>query len=405
MLPTVTDNGARLAAILPTGIAALAKGLGADPGAVLGESLASPGAIRPPESLPGIRGFVLVVVDGLGAANLRAMRAHAPVLAGLATRRVETVLPSTTAAALTSLCTARLPGSHGLIGYRIRHPELGLISPLKEWQGIDEVREWQRATPLWDLAAGIGARAVAIGRPAHRSGGLTEAILGGAEYLGAQRIEDRLATAGEVLRGGDPALVYVYIDELDKAGHAEGWRSALWVRRLEALDAALDDFLRTMPGGIGVAVTADHGMVDVPPERQVFVDRSAALRDHAFEIGGEPRFRSLYLDPGVDPGAVARELSADLGRQAWAVPRDEAIAAGWFGPVADEVAPRLGEVLVVARAQIALVTSGDSPEALRMIGQHGGLSAEERGVPLSLAGALSGTGFASAVTAVAGLVG
>jgi len=419
MLPIATDNGARLAAILPTGIAALARGLGSDPEEALAHIFADrlaaersdPDRFAPavPEALPAIRGLVLLVVDGLGTANLQAVRAHAPTLAALGGRRIETVLPSTTGAALTTLATGCLPGRHGLIGYRIRHPELGLRSTLKEWQGIDDVRSWQRVAPLWETAGRLGARAVAIGRPAHASGGLTEAILSGAEYHGAQTIGERFAIASRLLRGGgtpEPVLAYLYVDELDKAAHAQGWQSRAWLDRLEALDAALSDFLRGLPGGVGVVITADHGVIDVPPHRRLRLDEGELFdggpgERAVIEIGGEPRLRSLYLAEGQDPASVASLLGERLGRLAWVGPRDEAVSGGWFGAVAPEVAPRLGEVLVAARGQVAFTLSTDSHGALEMVGQHGGLSAEERGVPLIPAGALAGSGFAAAVAKIA----
>lgn len=394
MLPTATDNGARLAAILPTGLASLARGLGEDPAETLAAAL---GSAEVPSALPAVRSLVLVVVDGLGHANLRAMRAHARTLSALPGRRIETVIPSTTGAALTTLTTGRLPGEHGLIGYRIRHPELGLVSTLKEWQGIEDRTAWQRCAPLFGHARGIGARAVAIGRPAHAVGGLTETILAGTEYLGGQTVSDRFSIASRLLRGGDPILAYLYVDELDRVGHSDGWQSPAWLRRLEELDSALEGFLRTLPGGVGVVITADHGMIDVPPERRVQLDADADALLGVREIGGEPRMRSLYLHEGAEVTEVAERVAASLARSAWVVTRDQAIDAGWFGPVDPAVAPRLGEVLVVARGEFAFTLGADGPAAQAMVGQHGGLSAEERGVPLSLGGALEGTGFAAAV--------
>src|SRR5690606_41707560 len=87
-------------------------------------------------------------------------------LARLPRRRIETVAPSTTGAALTTLTTGRLPGAHGLIGYRIRHPRLGLVTTLKDWDGIEDRAARQRAAPLFRVARAIGAVPVAVGRPA-----------------------------------------------------------------------------------------------------------------------------------------------------------------------------------------------------------------------------------------------
>ncbi|QIK61995.1 alkaline phosphatase family protein [Leucobacter viscericola] len=408
MLPTATDNGARLAAILPTGIAAVAHGLGQDPGAaldtMLGPVLSDGGASEASSqlaSLPPIRSLVVVVVDGLGHANLKARAGHAPALARLPQRRIETVVPSTTGAALTTITTGRLPGTHGLVGYRIRHPKLGMVSTLKEWQGIEDRRSWQLATPLFAAAREVGARPVAIGRPSHAQGGLTEAILTGADYQAGQRIEDRFAVASALIREQEPVVIYLYIDELDKAAHEQGWQSGAWVRRLEQFDAALDGFLRGLPGNVGVVITADHGIVDVQPHQQILLDSDPERLKDVVDIGGEPRFRSLYLREGTDPEPIARQFEESERGRAWVATRAEAVASGAFGPMAPGVADRLGDIIIAARKQVAYYCSDDDPRARAMVGQHGSLSEDERGVPLILGGALAGTGIASVVTEVA----
>ena len=393
MLPTAADNGARLAAILPSGIAAVSKGIGAPlPAAVAHADL---------ERLPAIRSFVLIVVDGLGYSNLAERKGHAPTLSGLPRRRIETVAPSTTGAALTTITTGQLPGVHGLIGYKIRHPELGLVTTLRDWGGITEPTEWQRATPLFSAAAEAGARAVVIGRPAHAQGGLTSAILSGAEYHGGQRIEDRFSIASQLLREGIPTVAYLYVDELDRAAHESGWQSDAWVKRLEALDASLADLLRTLPSDVGVAITADHGMVDVAAHQQVLLDADPAMLAGVAEVGGEPRFRSFYLETGADADEVAARWAAAEGSRAWVATRAEAIDSGVFGVVDPDVAERLGDVIIAARKRVAYYSASDDSKSREMIGQHGSFSEEERGVPLILAGTLEGSGFAAAVAEAA----
>jgi hypothetical protein len=59
---------------------------------------------------------------------------------------------------------------------------------------------------------------------------------------------------------------------------------------------------------------------------------------------------------------------------------------------------------VVARGQYAFMLGEGGSAALAMVGQHGGISDEERGVPLALGGAYAGTGFAGAVAEVAARV-
>lgn len=442
MLPTATDNGGRLAALLPTGLAALALGRAAaaahtgakapaDPTAaaaqMLGDatglgtqaggsaahadaahtdaahtgSLAEAAALLPP-----IRSLVVIAVDGLGTANLKARAGHAPVLSGLQTRRITTVAPSTTGAALTTLATGRLPGEHGLIGYRIMHPQLGLLSPLRDWEGITDPRDWQLAEPLFAFAQRHGIESIACGRPAHGGSGLTAAILAGAEYLGGERIADRFSVAKtRILEGaacGASTLAYVYIDELDRAGHSEGWQSDAWTRRLEQLDSTLGDFLIGLPADTGVVLTADHGMVDIERSQRLVFDLSDPDFADVVAVGGEPRFRTFFLRAGADPRAFADTLNRSEGKRAWVATRDEAISAGLFGGLmAPGVAERLGDVILAARGQCAYYTSDDAPASLEMVGQHGSLTDEERGIPLALAGAFAGSGFARAVELVA----
>ncbi len=407
MLPTPSDNGARLAAILPTGLASLALGAGAPPAHMLKlatqGSIAWPGSEQQiPESLPAVRSLVFIVVDGLGHANVRARSGHARTFMALPQHRIETVIPSTTGAALTTLLTGRLPGEHGLIGYKIRHPQLGLINTLSEWQGIQKPYEWQRCDSLLSLSSEIGVRAIAIGRPAHAKSALTSSILAGAQYHSAQTVDQRFDIATRLLADSQPALMYLYVDELDRAAHKFGWQSQQWLQRLEQFDAALAGFLNTLPSDTGVLITADHGIVDVEPHHRYLLDVTLPAFSGVMAVGGEPRMRSLYLAEQANAQEVAQRIRDHLGNLAWVTTRGEAISAHWFGPVATGVPERLGEVLVVARRQVAFTLVNDSAEALSMVGQHGALSDDERGVPLALGGCLAGTGFYSALRTIAG---
>lgn len=407
MLPTPADNGMRLAAVLPNVLGSLAAGLGNGSVELLREAsgVEHDRVSMLPEVqrlLPAVRAMVVIVVDGLGHANLKASLGHARTLGSLQSRRIETVIPSTTGAALTTITTGRLPGTHGLVGYKIRHPELGIVSTLKEWSGIADPRGWQRAVPLFELARNAGIEPYAIGRPAHATGGLTEAILRGTEYLGGQTIDDRFTLAAQVLRSQSSQLLYLYVDELDKVAHADGWQSPAWTRRLEQLDRALDSFLLRLPDDVGVVVLADHGVIDVPAGNRILLDDVVDVRRYA-AVGGEPRMRSIYLRDTEAQEAHVQELQHVLGKRAWVGTREEAIAADWFGTMNSEVADRLGDVLVAARGFNAFMLRADGPAALAMVGQHGGLSDEERGVPLLLGGALHGTSFATAVQRLASL--
>jgi hypothetical protein len=74
-----------------------------------------------------------------------------------------------------------------------------------------------------------------------------------------------------------------------------------------------------------------------------------------------------------------------LGDGAWVVPGEQAVADGWFGPVAPHARDRIGDVVAAARGGTAVIRSRAEKMISRMPGQHGSLTADEQLVPLLLA--------------------
>src|SRR3954447_27075762 len=72
-----------------------------------------------PGCVAGARSVVLLVLDGFGWRAIEAARNRLPVLGGLEGGPITTVVPSTTAAALTSIASGLPPARHGMVGYRM----------------------------------------------------------------------------------------------------------------------------------------------------------------------------------------------------------------------------------------------------------------------------------------------
>lgn len=339
--------------------------------------------------LPPARSAVLVVIDGLGAHQLRAHAGHARRLTSFGGRKdvARTVFPSTTAAALSSILTGSDPGEHGLVGYRILDPDRGrLVNQLNGYErdGLDPAT-WQRRPTVFERAAAEGRRTFAVGLGEYANSGLTGAILRGAEYIAADDVRVRVRLAYELAVGEPGALVYCYLPEVDKAGHRHGVGSDAWLAALEDVDAA---FGAPLPPEIGAIVTADHGMVDVPRHRHVLLQDGDPRLEGVAHLGGEPRLLHVYLEAGADPAAAAAVWTAVSGRTADVATRDEAIHAGLFGAVSDDVRPRIGDLLVAARGSWAFYDDRlEDKRPQDMIGQHGSVTPEEVVVPLLRLGA------------------
>lgn len=340
------------------------------------------------------RSAIIVMVDGLGRGNLAARSGHARFLHSRMGKKdaARSVFPSTTATALTGLFTGADAGQHGIVGYRVRVPGTDAApNQLKGWEtdGLDPLT-WQRAQPLLEREAAAGRPCFVVSKARYTDTGFTRALQRGASFLPGETIADRVQRAAEAAAAHDGAVVYLYIPELDTTGHAAGWESAKWTAGLEQVDAAVRALESAVPADVGVVVTADHGMVDVPAHRHVLLSAGDDLLGGIRIVAGEPRMLHLYAEEGAAGAALDRWRAAESGRS-WVLSRAEAIAAGLFGPVvAPEVAPRIGDIVVAARAGIAYYDhrlADKKPQ--KMVGQHGSLTDQERIVPLIRLGAFA----------------
>lgn len=330
-----------------------------------------------------------VLVDGLGALLLAERGGHAPFLRQL-TRDQPTAgpavlsagLPSTTATSLASLGTGLAPGLHGVLGYKVLDPDRDRVVNHLKWPDDLDPVTWQPEPTLFERLGGGGVPVTMVGPAAFAGSGLTQAALRGAGYVGARSLDDRVEATLRALRAPGRTLTHLYWGDLDKVGHGVGWRSDGWVEELERIDAALGSLARRAPAGTLLVLTADHGMVDCPVGSWVDVAAHRGLRTGVRHVAGEPRLVQLHLEPGRTE-EVADRWREVLGSRALVRSRAEAERDGWFGPLTDRTRARCGDVLVAARGDVAVVdTERDSASSLRMVGQHGSLSAAEQHVPL-----------------------
>jgi hypothetical protein len=343
-------------------------------------------------SLPdNVAGACVLLIDGLGAELLDTHAEDAPVLAGLRGQTLSVGFPSTTAAGLAAVGTGCASGEHGIVGLTFRLPDAGVINALswrphpwgEDLRGTVEPERVQPIPTTFERAASAGVAVSVVSAAKFTDSGLTRAVLRGGRYVGVHAIGDLAACVRTAVTGG--GFCYGYHADLDLVGHLYGPGSDAWRMQLRQVDRLVESMVHGLPPGGLLAVVADHGMVTVDPSDAVDVDDCQALLDGVQAIGGEARARHVYADDGAAADVLAawRSTLADL---AWVVSRDEAIAAGWFGVrVADDMRPRIGDVVAAARGSAAMVRRTVEPIESALIGHHGSLTTAEQRVPLLLA--------------------
>jgi predicted AlkP superfamily pyrophosphatase or phosphodiesterase len=292
-------------------------------------------------------------------------------------------VPSTTATSLTSLGTALTPGQHGLVGYTSRVPGTDRLLNALMWDKQVDPLEWQPHETGFARLRAAGVHATVVSKREFVDSGLTLCGYRGAEFVGGDRVGERIA--GVVAASAEePSVTYVYDGDLDWTGHRYGVDSPQWRAQLSAIDASVEQLRETLDPAVRMVVVADHGMVDSPVSSRIDVDEHLELRSGVRLLGGEARFRHLYCSSGAVEDVLAT-WRGHLGDRADVLSRDEAIERGWFGPVVPQVRPRLGDVVVAARGDHAVMSSADFPYENLLVGLHGSLTAVEMEIPILIA--------------------
>ena len=342
-----------------------------------------------------VRRVCLLLVDGLGARQLAEYAADAPFLASLAAANPEPItagFPSSTPVSLASLGTGSPPGGHGVLGVSFEAGHGELLDALK-WTThrggkLVDQREALPPEQVQPLATAL-ERAAATGTEVHvvsdrlfNGSGLTRAALRGGEFRGVHALGDLAAELITALRSPGPGFVYGYHADLDALGHVYGPGSLAWRLQLSTIDRVAALVAEALPPDGLLVVTADHGMVSVPETARIDADSEQVLRDGVRLLGGDARSRHVYAQPGATADVLAA-WTERLGSLAWVLPREEAVAAGWFGPVGSaDTLRRIGDVVVAMRGDAVVVRTRAEKFLAGLIGQHGSLTAVEQEIPL-----------------------
>jgi hypothetical protein len=359
---------------------------------VLSSCLAAVRGEDNPVGLTPVQRAAVLVVDGLGASNLRDRAGHARFLTqSWSTRRLsaDSGFPSTTASALTTLTTGVQPGEHGIVGYTVRDPgSLVIVNHLKTWKPEVDPTTWQRSETLFEQASKDQIPSLALGEHRFQGSDFTAATWRGAHFVGTGSLQEQGEKMREFFDTHERALVYLYWPALDRTGHSSGASSDAWIHRLEEVDAEIQRLSSLLGPKEGLVVTSDHGMLDVFSDQKLFIEEGSPLLEGVVGWAGEPRAPQLYYDNPRACDEGEKRWQEELGARARVLTKAQLIAENWLGQVHPVVMDRLGDLIIACLEEVAIYrTSFSSVASMAMLGQHGSMTAVEREVPIIPLGA------------------
>lgn len=327
---------------------------------------------------------LLFLIDGFGFDTCATYADFMPTMSRMFRHGViQTAFPSTTATSLATLTTGELPGAHGMLGYTVQVPRSGgrLLNALK-WDERVDPEIWQPVETLFQRATLTGINVTHVAAKRYENSGFTRAVFRGANYKGANVVTDLIGETKSALQKS-PSFVYLYVNDLDTAGHSDGVGSDKWIAALTMIDQMVSQLMKEVPKGTRLWITSDHGMINV--EEKITIGHDNSLLDGVSVVAGEPRARHIYLQ---SDSASARLDAASLWKdylqdKALVLTREEAISSNLFGAeVSADAFDRMGEIIAIARGGVVLLDADRAEKEGAMVGHHGGDSDIESQVGL-----------------------
>ena len=236
---------------------------------------------------------------------------------------ITTVVPSTTAAALTSIASGLTPARHGMVGYRMLVG--GQVLDVLRWK-VPEGRPPSRASVTLVDTAFCGRDVPTVVRAEFNRSGFTESHMRGVRFVGWRTTATLVTHVARLVDAGEP-FVYAYYDGVDKVAHEYGITDGFFPAETCAADRLVGDLLDALPGDAVLVITADHGQVQF--ERWVTMEPVAP---HVRAYAGDARLRYLYARGGAEARPPQGGRPTPSARWPGSSAATSSIDEGWLGP-------------------------------------------------------------------------
>lgn len=348
---------------------------------------------------------VVLILDAFGWNLLQAYRNDlAPVLdQATILEPITSIFPSTTSAALSSLWTGFPPTGHGLMGLHQFLPEYAAGTQMISFTPVFDLIPDALIHAGLDLekflqVPGAAEQLAAQGIPTYAFKGreIVDSALsqmhgrGVASSFGAFSFADMLVQMGDLLheKAGEPLYACGYWPTIDTLSHFRNWTGTAVKAELISLFQQINtSFLQQLTArakaGTAFFIVADHGQTTMARDQMLHIeDHPQLMRDLLMRPMGDPRVAYLYTRQGRQT-AVLDYFASNLADLAIALPVDEALATGWFGPtpISPVVRDRMGDVVVIMRDQAIVYNNDDQFLVDHFHAGHGGLTRDEMQVP------------------------
>jgi hypothetical protein len=360
----------------------------------------------------GVENIVLMLLDGLGYAEWQRQADHGffgALAKGGSVRPITTVFPSTTAAALTTVSTGLTPQEHGLPEWFVYMQELGEIivtlpftrvgdSGRDTLEGAYDPRNLFDGTTIFKRLKDSGINCTSLTNRVLAYTAYSKVSRFGSDvvpYSSASDLSVSLRRLLERSRGRN--LFYVYWSYVDTIEHTYGPNTDEAEVEASLISHAFEEgFLSKLSRDAAkrslVLATADHGQINIMPEKTLYMNRFGKLtRALQTNLSGQKippwgSARDAYMK--VEESRLEETkayLESRLDGVASVLKTEDAICEGLFGinRPSRKFRRRIGNLMVLPHGTKTVWYRYRKGDSLDLRGHHGGLSEDEMTIPLA----------------------
>ena len=323
-------------------------------------------------AIPDARTYVLLLIDGLGIAQLDhpGAKSMSEANRGL----LHAPFPTTTSVSMATLATGLPPSQHGLVSHIAWLEEAGGVVNTLKWvdlAGLPVAFDYASVLPypnFWERLRAAEVEPITVQPGPFEGSPLSRLLYRGARFEPTWDPMD-LVDATVQLAGTGRRFIFTYVWQVDFAAHVNGLASPEFAEAMSLASRVWEGLSSRLPNDVALVGTADHGLVEFSEGDKILI------RDKRFDslrFAGDPRGVLLWGD---------RLLIDSLRDQTGGTLVDPIQFAGPAPSPAARL--RLGQDLLVPPEGKVILPPGFDK---RLRCYHGGLSPAEIEVPLLVRG-------------------
>jgi hypothetical protein len=335
---------------------------------------------------------IFVLIDGMGS-NLVERLPQRTLIRTHLRRELNSLFPSTTAAALTTVATGEWPNKHAVTGWWTHLPEFGVTATILPFVDrfthralTDEGLTAEKVFPCHALHPRMKHQPLCI-----LPGKLPNTLYslysrGHTPALGYWAIDAAIdEVIARIQKATTPTYTYLYIPDIDTLSHLRGWDHEDVAALLTWVDHQLGRLAETVGKRARIVISSDHGHTVVRlPERLPIYDGDPILETLEAPPSGNPPTPMFHVKKGRRAEFVRlfEERFADRFILLSSEDAEEMEITG-PGKMTDLARGRFGHFIGIAKGALTLkyyergrIPAGDD------IGGHSGLTPAEMRIPL-----------------------